>query len=448
MMSQRYDRIFKGGTCLTPNGRIKADVGVKDGRIVVVGTCDPQAAGEVIDATGLHVLPGAIDTQVHFREPGLEHKEDLTTGTAGAALGGMTAVFEMPNTNPNTDCPEAMADKVTRARGRVWTDIAFFAGATPENAHRLDELETLPGCCGVKVFMGSSTGSLLVDDVAVLARALSSGHRRVAVHAEDEARLRARMHMVEGEDAHVGMHPHWRDDQTALLATTTLLGLARKARRPVHVLHITTADEIELLARSKDIATFELTPQHLSLAAPDCYERLGTRAQMNPPIRGKEHQEALWCAVQSGLADVLGSDHAPHTLEEKARKYPNTPSGMPGVQTMLPLMLDHVHAGRLTLERLVDLLCSGPCRIYGLTDRGRLVPGFRADLTLVDLEARKTLKDEDMASRSGWTPFHGREITGWPMMTVVGGSIVMRDGELLGSPIGQPVVFPESDALR
>ena len=443
-MGETYELVIHGGQCVTPSGIQRVDVGVREGRIVALGSIRKEQGARHIDATGLHVLPGAIDSQVHFREPGLEHKEDLATGTASGALGGITAVFEMPNTKPNTDSFAAMADKVERTRGRVWTDISFFMGATPENAHRLAELENEPGCCGVKVFMGSSTGSLLIDDVGVLERALTSGHRRIAVHCEDEARLRERRPMLDRPDAHVGEHHKWRDAETALLATQTLIRLARKARRPVHVLHVTTAAEIAFLATCKDIATFEITPQHLTLHAPDCYDRLGTFAQMNPPIREKHHQDALWWAIENGVADVLGSDHAPHTREEKARDYPKSPSGMPGVQTMLPLMLDHVNSGRLTLMRLVDLLCHGPARLYGLTDRGRLAPGFRGDFTLVDLKAKRTITHADQASRVGWTPFDGHQVTGWPIATIINGETVMQDGALIGSPSGQPIVFPNS----
>jgi dihydroorotase len=395
-----------------------------------------------MDAQGLHVLPGVIDTQVHFREPGLEHKEDLATGTAAAVKGGVTAVFEMPNTNPNTDSAAALADKLVRAEGRAWCDHAFFVGATVENADELEELERLPGCCGVKMFMGSSTGTLLVAADKDVARVLGSGTRRVAVHSEDEERLVSRRKMFAG-GADVSQHPAWRDVETAVRSTRRLLDLARKAKRRVHVLHVTTADETMLLAEAKDIATFEITPQHLTLAAPQCYQQLGTLAQMNPPIREAEHRDGLWRAVTSGIADVIGTDHAPHTLEEKAKPYPQSPSGMPGVQTLIPIMLNHVNEGRLTLERLVDLVCTGPARIYNIAAKGRLVPGYDADLTLVDLGAKRTITNSWIASRCGWTPYNGMSVTGWPCATIIRGKVVMRDDELIGTPSGQPVRFTE-----
>ena len=441
-MAERYDLIVAGGRCMTPGGLVAADVGVGNGRIAAIGDLTGAGATARVAAAGLHVLPGVIDSQVHFREPGHEHKEDLAAGTAAAVVGGVTTVFEMPNTKPGTTTAAALADKLARAEGRAWCDHAFFIGAAADNAGRLAALERLPGCCGVKIFMGSSTGDLLVADDATLAAVLAAGTRRVAVHAEDEARLVARRAAIPA-GAGVEHHPVWRDEETAIRATERLLRLARRAGRPVHVLHVTTAAEMALLAEHKDIATVEVTPQHLTLAAPDCYARLGTRAQMNPPIRDAGQRDGLWQAVRGGVVDVVGSDHAPHTLAEKADDYPATPSGMPGVQTLVPLLLDHVNAGRLTLERVVDLTAHGPARIYGIAGKGRLAVGYDADLTLVDLAARRTITDDWIRSRCGWTPFDGMTVTGWPMATIVRGHIVMREDELIGAAGGRPVRFQE-----
>ncbi len=443
-MSDHFELLVRGGRCVTPAGVVEADVGVRGGKIAALGALSGATAERTLEAQGLTVLPGVIDSQVHFREPGLEHKEDLATGTASAALGGVTTIFEMPNTKPPTTTQAALEDKLARARGRAWVDYAFFVGASAENAAELARLELLPGVAGVKVFMGSSTGSLLVADDEVLRAVLRSGRRRVAVHAEDEPRLVERAALTREPGATAALHPVWRDEETALRATRRLLAAARQTGRRVHVLHVTTEEELEELVRAREHATVEVTPQHLSLAAPECYEQLGTLAQMNPPLRGRRHQEALWRAVGSGLVDVLGSDHAPHTLEEKARPYPDSPSGLPGVQTLLPLMLDHVHAGRLGLLRLVDLLCHGPARVYGLAAKGRLVQGYDADLTLVALDRQHTLANAEMATRVGYTPFHGRRVTGWPVATVVRGRVVMTEGELLGAPVGAPARFTET----
>lgn len=442
-MTQRYDLVIRGGVVMTPAGRAETDIGVRDGRVAALGVPAGVDATETIDAAGLHVLPGVIDTQVHFREPGLEHKEDLEAGTRAAAMGGVTAVFEMPNTSPNTIDAAALDDKLARAAGRAWCDHAFFIGAAAENADRLGELEQLPGCAGVKIFMGSSTGSLLVAEDAALERVLAHGRRRVAVHAEDEARLNERKALLSGTPG-PALHPEWRDVETAVLATRRILALARRTGRRIHVLHVTTADEMPILGSAKDIATVEVTPQHLTLAAPDCYERLGTYAQMNPPIRDAGHRDGLWWGVAQGIVDVIGSDHAPHTTEEKARPYPGSPSGMPGVQTLVPVMLDHVNAGRLSLERFVDLTSAGPQRLYNIAGKGRIALGYDADFTIVDLKARRVIEARWIESKCGWTPFDGMSVTGWPVATVIRGAVVMREDERVGAPVGRPVRFGET----
>lgn len=441
-MSQGYDVILKGGSVYTPGGLQDVDIAVAGGKIAAIGALAEAPAAERIDLKGLTVLPGVVDTQVHFREPGMEHKEDLESGTKAAVLGGVTAVCEMPNTSPTTTTAASIDDKLRRAQGRTWCDHAFFVGAAAENVDKLAELERLPGVVGVKLFMGSSTGTLLVEDDDTLEAVLRSGSRRMSVHSEDEPRLRARMALA--SNGGPAQHPVWRDVETARLATERLLRLARKAGRRIHVLHITTADELPLLAAHRDVATVEVTPQHLTLEAPSCYEEHGTYAQMNPPIRDGHHRQALWGAIANGLVDVVGSDHAPHTKAEKAKPYPASPSGMPGVQTLLPLLLDHMSAGRLTLERLVDLTSAGPQRIFGMAGKGRIAQGYQADFTVVDLEARRRIESSWLASRCGWSPFEGRFVTGWPVMTIVRGKTVMRDGQAVGSPIGQPLRFVET----
>ncbi|WP_142847318.1 dihydroorotase [Telmatospirillum sp. J64-1] len=442
-MADSFDLVLRGGTVVLPGVTTITDIGVRAGRIAAIGDLGSAKAADVFDAKGLHVLPGVIDTQVHFREPGLEHKEDLATGTAAAALGGVVAVFEMPNTKPSTTTREALQEKFDRARGRAWVDHAFFIGAAGDNVEALAEIERMPGCAGIKVFMGSSTGSLLVENDEQIAAVLKSGFRRIAVHCEDEPRLKERWHLVE-KGADPAMHPVWRDEMTALRATTRLVTLAEKIGRRVHVLHVTTAEEMEYLAGHKELATVETTPQHLTLAAPECYERLGTLAQMNPPIREARHREALWKAIADGVVDVLGSDHAPHTLEEKAKPYPQSPSGMTGVQTLVPLMLNHVNEGRLTLERFVDLTSAGPQRIYNIAGKGRIALGYDADFTVVDMKAQRTITNMWIASRSGWTPFDGMKVTGWPKATIIRGRRVMFEDQLVGDAAGQPVRFQES----
>ena len=438
-MAETFDLVIRGGQVVTPEGVVTADIGVTGGRIAAIGTFGAEAGGEVIDATGLHVLPGVIDAHVHFREPGLTAKEDFETGSRAAVLGGVTAVFEMPNSNPATTSAELLADKVSRAAGRMHCDYAFYIGGTAENADHLGELERLPGCAGVKIFMGASTGSLLLADDDGLKRALRSGSRRISFHAEDEDRLQARKALA--LPGRVETHPVWRDAACARIAGERLMKLARAAGRKVHVLHATTADEMPIYAFNKDITTVEVTVNHLSMTAPDCYERLGNFAQMNPPIRERAHQDALWRAVNDGTVDVVGTDHAPHLASEKEGVYPQTPSGMPGVQTFVPMMLSHVAAGRLSLERMVQLTSAGPAWVYGLEGKGLIAPDFDADFTIVDLKAKRVIRNADMASRCGWTQYDGFEATGWPVMTVVRGRVVMRDGEVAGPAAGETVRF-------
>jgi dihydroorotase len=441
-MPETYDLIVRGGEVVNHAGRGLADVGVRKGKIVAVGDLSQASAGEVFDATGLTVLPGVIDSQVHFREPGLEWKEDLESGSRAAVLGGVTAVFEMPNTEPTTTDADALADKLARARGRMHCDHAFYVGGTHENAAHLGELERLPGCCGIKVFMGASTGTLLVQDDEGVEQVLRHVNRRAAFHSEDEYRLAERRPLARTGDW--TSHEEVRDAVSALQSTERLVRIAMALGKRIHVLHVTTAEEIEFLAAHKDVASVEVTPQHLTLTAPEAYERLKGFAQMNPPIRGAAHQAGLWGGIASGVADVLGSDHAPHTREEKARPYPASPSGMPGVQTLVPVMLTHVAEGRLTLERFVDLTSHGPNRVFGLADKGRLAVGYDADLTVVDMKARRTIRHEGMATRAGWTPFDGFEAKAWPMATIVRGQVVMRDDEVIAPHLGEPVRFAET----
>ena len=440
-MAETFDRIFKGGIVVNQDGQGQRDIGVRNGQIAAIGDLSRASAGEVIDCKGLHILPGVIDSQVHFREPGLDHKEDLETGSHAAVMGGVTAVFEMPNTDPQTTTPEALADKVKRGTHRMHCDFAFWVGGTHENAKDVAELERLPGTPGIKVFMGSSTGSLLVEDDEGVAAILRNTRRRSAFHSEDEMMLRERRDLRVENDPR--SHPVWRSPEVALRCTERLVRIAHETKARIHVLHITTAEEILFLAKHKDVATCEITPHHLSLVAPDCYERLGSYAQMNPPVREAHHQAGLWYGIREGITDVLGSDHAPHTRAEKDKVYPNTPSGMTGVQTLVPLMLDHVNAGKLTLERFVDLTSAGPQRIFNIANKGRIAVGYDADLTIVDMKRKETIRNEWIASKCGWTPYDGVSVQGWPIGTIVRGRKVMWDGALVESAQGEFVRFSE-----
>lgn len=441
-MTDTYDLILKGGTVVNHDGKGIRDIGIRDGRIAALGEIPAAAAGEVRDCSGLHILPGVIDSQVHFREPGLDHKEDLETGSRAAVMGGVTTVFEMPNTVPLTTTEATLADKVRRATHRMFCDFAFYVGGTRENIDEIPNLERLPASAGIKVFMGSSTGNLLVDDAQSLEAIVAKLSRRAAFHSEDEDRLNARKDQrIAGDPS---SHPVWRDVEAAMIATKRLVGLAEKYRKRIHVLHISTADEMRFLAGHKQWASVEVTPHHLTLVGPKCYQELGAYAQMNPPVRDQIHNDGIWQGLNLGVVDVLGSDHAPHTREEKDVAYPASHSGMTGVQTLVPIMLDHVNAGRLTLERFVDLTSHGPGRLFGIVGKGRIATGFDADFTIVDLKKRMTIRNEWIESRCGWTPYDGREVQGWPVGTIVRGATVMWDGEIAGSATGEAVQFYEA----
>ena len=443
-----FDLVLRGGRAVLPDGIHETAIGVARGRIAAIGDIPAGQAAQEIDCTGLHILPGVIDTQVHFREPGAEHKETLESGMMAAVMGGVTSVFEMPNTKPLTTTPEALADKMARAERVAWCDYAFYLGGTAGNAGHLAEWENLQGVCGIKIFMGASTGDLLSATDGEIDAVLGNGRRIVAVHAEDEMMMTANRKTILGDSRDVRLHPAWRSVDSCVSATTRLLRLARKHGRRVHVLHISTAQEMEILAAHRDIASVEVLANHLTLAAPECYERLGTKAQQNPPIREKAHQETLWRAVNEGLVDILASDHAPHTREEKAKPYPESPSGTPGVQTLVPVMLNHVNEGRLSLERFVDLVCEGPHRIHQIAGKGRIVRGYDADFTIVDMKARRTIANAQQKSKCGWTPYDGMKVQGWPVMTLLRGQVVMRQDELLGPSSGQPVRFRETLKIR
>ncbi|MDJ0684701.1 MAG: dihydroorotase [Alphaproteobacteria bacterium] len=438
----KYDMILTGGVAMTPGGRADIDIGVRDRKIAALGDLSQDEADARMDCAGLHVLPGVIDSQVHFREPGATHKEDLESGSRGAAAGGVTAFFEMPNTNPLTIDQAAIDQKLSLADGRCWSDYAFYLGGSAANIAELPRLERLKGLCGLKIFMGASTGDLLSPDDPTIREILKHGSRVVAVHAEDNDRLQERAHIAaEAEDC--SAHPIWRDVETCLKATQRVVALAEETGRRVHVLHVTTGEEMAFLAQHKKIATVEVTPQHLTLSD-EAYRRIGTRAQQNPPIRDADQVAALWKALQSGVVDVVATDHAPHTLEEKARPYPQSPSGMTGVQTLVPVMLNHVHEGRLTLERFVELTSAGPQRVFNIAGKGRIAVGYDADFTIVDLKARRTITDDWIQSKSGWTSYDGMDVQGWPIATIIRGRTVMRDDELIGPPQGRPVSFRET----
>ncbi|MEK9544662.1 MAG: dihydroorotase [Pelagibacteraceae bacterium] len=437
-MSDNFNLIIKNGSCYI-NGKLEqTDIAINNGKIEKIGKLSLNSS-KVFDATDKIVLPGIIDTQVHFREPGSTDREDLESGSRAAVLGGVTSVFEMPNTNPPTSNLIEFNKKLDLAKNRMHCNYAFYFGATPENVDQLAKLKGLEGCCGVKLFAGSSTGKLLVDKEKDIEKVISNSDRIVSIHSEDEEILNLRKKFIKEGDVH--SHPEWRNAECAMSSTRRVVKIAERYNKQIHVLHVTTKEEVDFLAMHKKNVTFEITPQHLTLYAPDCYDKLGSFAQMNPPIRKKEHYDRLWVAVKNSVVDVLGSDHAPHSKEDKNKKYPASPSGMPGVQTILPIMLDHINNEKLSLDQLVKLMCENPCKIFGIKRKGYLKEGYDADLTIIDMNKSVTIKNEMIASKCGWTPFDNYKVKGFPVATIVNGSIVMKDGKVVAESLGKPLEF-------
>lgn len=447
MENLHLDLLLRNATCVVPESASsselieqKLEIGIHKGKIVEISTKISTPAQRTLDLNGLHVLPGLIDTQVHFREPGLTHKEDLESGSRSALFGGLTGFFEMPNTKPPTTSREALQQKFDLAKERCHVNYAFYGGSIGEDFEELARQEDHPNCPGIKIFMGTSTGGYLVDKDEILDIILQKTRRRLVVHCEDEPTLQERRHLID-KDPHPRTHPIWRNEQSALRATQRIVALARRHRHPLHILHVTTAEEVEFLRTQSDLVTFEVLPQHLTLEAPECYERLGSLAQMNPPIRDRRHQDMLWKAVQQGWVRIMGSDHAPHTLEEKARPYPQCPSGLPGVQTMVPLMLNHVNNGKLKLTRLVQLLSENPSRLFSVKNKGRIQIGFDADFSIVDLKKARKVERKWIQSKCGYSPFEEMELVGWPHSVILKGELVFQEDQILKASQGEPLEF-------
>ena len=437
-MSDNFSLIIKNGSCYIDGKLTQTDIGLSGNKIKKIGKIELNSS-KVYDATDKVVLPGIIDTQTHFREPGSTDVEDLESGSRAAVLGGVTSLFEMPNTNPPTSNLVEFDKKLQLAKNRMHSNYAFYFGATPDNIEQLSKLKDVEGCCGVKLFAGSSTGKLLVDKEADIEKVISNSDRVVSIHSEDEEILNLRKKFIKEGD--VQSHPEWRNTECAISSTRRVVKIAERYNKKIHVLHVTTKEEVDFLAMHKKNVTFEITPQHLTLYAPDCYDKLGTYAQMNPPLRTKEHYDRLWVAIKNNIVDVLGSDHAPHSKENKSKNYPNTPSGMPGVQTIFPVMLDHVNNGKLTLEQLIKLMCENPCKIFGIKNKGYLKEGYDADLTIADMDKEVTIKDEMIASKCGWTPFNNHKVKGFPVGTIVNGNLVMSNGKVIVESKGTPLKF-------
>ena len=432
------DLIIKNGTCYIDDNLEKLDLGIQNGKISHIGNLKEEKSKNTIDVTNKIVLPGLMDTQVHFREPGSVDAEDLHSGSRAAIVGGITSVFEMPNTNPPTTNFEEFQKKINIGK-RMYCNHAFYFGATAENYQLLEKLKDLDGCCGIKLFAGSSTGNLLVDKEDDIEKVFKHASKVVAVHSEDEEILKLRKKLI--ENGNVKTHPVWRNEEVAISSTRKIVKIAKRLNKKAHILHVTTKEEVDFLSQNKGNITFEITPQHLTIYAPDCYDNLGSYAQMNPPIRDKSHYDRLWYAVRNNYNDTIGSDHAPHLKINKEKPYPNSPSGMPGVQTILPVMFNHMNNGKINLNQIVNFLCKNPVKIFGIKNKGYIKKNFDADLTIVDLKKEIEIKNENIESKCGWSPFNGYKFKGVPIYTIIGGDIKMQDGKIIGEPSGKPLSF-------
>ncbi len=433
------DLIIKNGTCFIDGKLSKKEIGITNGKISHIEDSISESAKDNFDADKLTVLPGCLDTQVHFREPGSIDTEDLHSGSRAAIVGGITGVFEMPNTNPPTSTKKEFQKKLDLAKNRMYSNYAFYFGATADNANELADLKNLEGCCGIKLFAGSSTGNLLVADEKDIETVFKNSSKVVAVHSEDEEILNKNKKLIKDGDVH--SHPIWRSEECAVSSTRRIVRIAERYNKKAHVLHITTKQEIDFLSQHKGNITFEITPQHLTIYAPDCYDKLGTYAQMNPPIRDKSHYDRLWYAVKNNYNDTIGSDHAPHLKVNKDKKYPNSPSGMPGVQTLMPVMLNHVNNGKLSLNQLITLVCENPVKIFGIKNKGYIKKDFDADFTIVDMNKTIEIKNEKIESKCKWSPFNGEKFLGTPVATIINGEIKMKNGDIIGDPTGKPMLF-------
>ena len=432
------DLIIRNGECYIEGNLNKIDIGIKNGKITNIGNLESEKSDNLIDASNKLVLPGLIDTQVHFREPGSVDAEDLHSGSKAAIVGGITAVFEMPNTNPPTTNFKEFQKKIDIAK-RMYCNHAFYFGATAENYEILEKLKELEGCCGIKLFAGSSTGNLLVDKEDDIEKVFKHASKVVAVHSEDEEILKVRKKLI--EKGNVNSHPIWRNEEVAISSTRKIVKIAKRLNKKAHILHVTTKEEVDFLSQNKGNITFEITPQHLTIYAPDCYDRLGSYAQMNPPIRDKSHYDRLWYAIRNNYNDTIGSDHAPHLKTNKEKSYPDSPSGMPGVQTILPVMFNHMNDGKIKLNQIINFLCENPVKIFGIKNKGYIKKDYDADFTIVDLNKEIEIKNENIESKCGWSPFNGFKFKGTPIYTIINGEIKMQDGKIIGDPTGKPLNF-------
>ncbi len=442
-MTSARTTLIRDATVVLPTGSARTSVLVEGTKIAAIDPAVHTTADEVVSARGLHLLPGVIDDQVHFREPGLTHKEDLVSATRACAKGGVTTFLEMPNTVPTTTTVERLHDKLALAATKCLVNYGFYIGATP---HNLAELKAATRTPGIKIFIGSSTGELLVDEQAALEAIFAETTLPICAHCEDEGTIRANAARLAGT-TNVADHSRVRNHAAAIIATRRAIDLSVRHRHRFHVLHVSTGDEADLLIEHHNLLTAEVCPHHLFFNTGD-YARLGTLVQMNPSLKSAEDNHRLWQALLAGFIQVIATDHAPHTLEEKQKAYSpghgGSPSGLPAVENSLALLLNEVSRGRCTIEQVAGWMCDAPARVWDLVGKGRIEVGCDADFVLVDLAKTATIVNEEQETKSRWSPWHGVALTGWPVRTWVFGREVFRDGRIDGSVRGGEVQFDHS----
>jgi dihydroorotase len=428
--------LIRGATVVLPEGSQRVSVLIDGSRIADIDPAAHLPVDATVAADGLHLLPGVVDDQVHFREPGLTHKEDLASASRACAKGGVTTFLEMPNTKPATTTCGRLDEKLALAARKCLVNYGFYLGATAEN---LSELQSARRTPGIKIFIGSSTGDLLVDEQDALERIFAETTLPICAHCEDESRVRANAQRLAGT-SDVADHSRVRDHEAAMIAAQRAIDLALRHRHRFHLLHVSTGAETQLLERHENLITAEVCPHHLLFNVDD-YQRLGSLVQMNPSLKTRTDNEQLWQALLEGRLQIIATDHAPHTLEEKRRPYPESPSGLPAVENSLALMLDQVHRGRCTIEQVVGWMCDGPARVWDLVGKGRIAVDYDADLVLVDMHKSAEILNQQQLTKCGWSPWHGTSLTGWPVRTWVCGHEVYREGRFDESQRGQEAVF-------
>ncbi|MFN9219654.1 MAG: dihydroorotase [Planctomyces sp.] len=435
--------LIRHAQVVLPESTERINVLIENGKVAALDVPDGASADEVIDASGLHLIPGVVDDQVHFREPGLTHKEDLLTATRACAKGGVTSFLEMPNTKPTTTSVAALESKLGLAAGRCVVNYGFYIGATPENVAELARATRTPG---IKIFIGSSTGDLLVDEQSALERIFAETTLPICAHCEDEATVRANAARIGGGSS-VADHSRIRDNAAALIATKRAVDLAERHRHRFHVLHVSTAEEVQFLRGTSDLITAEACPHHLFFTVDD-YDRLGSLIQMNPSIKSRADAAAVWQGLLDGTLEVIATDHAPHTPEEKRQPYPKSPSGLPAVENSLALMLNQVSLGLCSLRQVVSWMCEAPARVWNLHQKGAIREGWDADLVLVDLNRTAVVRNEEQLTKCGWTPWDGVSLTGWPVRTFVHGQTVFCDGRVVGEGTGREILYDRQQVAR